>query len=39
MMPVLARVYHVSPLDQRRLTLAELRALREDYDRLQAEGE
>jgi hypothetical protein len=34
-MPILARVYNVPPGDQKRLTLAEFRELRRDYQQLQ----
>lgn len=36
-MPVLARVYHISPDRQKRLTLGEFDVLCADYERLKAE--
>jgi hypothetical protein len=36
-MPILARVYHIPPADQGRLTLQEFRDIQDDYERVTAE--
>jgi hypothetical protein len=36
-MPVLARVYHVSPSEQHKLTLQQFRDIQDDYERVTAE--
>jgi hypothetical protein len=38
-MPVLARVYHLPPREQARLTLQQFRDLQRDYQQLQAAEE
>jgi hypothetical protein len=36
-MPVLARVYHIPPFEQHRITLAQFAEIRADYQRVRQE--